>query len=63
MLIKPMRETIHKLAPKARLVRLSVPPVIGAIMPGMEADAFLIAPEILRTINETISVLRNVSVR
>ena len=37
MLIEPMRETIHKLAPKARLVRLSVPPVIGAVMLGMEA--------------------------
>jgi len=37
MLIAPMRETIYKLAPKARFVRLSVPPVVGAVMLGFEA--------------------------
>jgi N-acetylglucosamine kinase-like BadF-type ATPase len=63
MLIEPMRETIQKLAPKARLVRLRVPPVVGAVMLGMEADAFPVSPEIRKKINETISVLRNVSVR
>jgi N-acetylglucosamine kinase-like BadF-type ATPase len=62
-LIEPMRETIHKLAPKARLVRLSVPPVVGAVMLGMEADAFRATPEIRKMIHETISILRNVSVR
>jgi N-acetylglucosamine kinase-like BadF-type ATPase len=35
-LIEPMRETIHALAPGARLVRLTVPPVIGAVLLGME---------------------------
>ena len=63
MLIEPMRETIHKLAPRARLVRLNVPPVAGAVMLGMEADAFRVTPEIRRTIKNSISVLRNVSVR
>ena len=63
MLIEPMRETIQKLAPNARLVRLRVPPVAGAVMLGMEADAFKVTSEIRKTINETISVLRNVSVR
>jgi N-acetylglucosamine kinase-like BadF-type ATPase len=63
MLIEPMRETIHKLAPKAHLVRLNVPPVAGAVMLGMEADAFRVTPEIRRTIKNSISVLRNVSVR
>ena len=63
MLVEPMRETIHKLAPKARLVRLRIPPVVGAVMLGMEADAFPITPEIRKVVNETISVLRNVSVR
>ena len=62
ILTEPMRETIHKLAPKARLVRLSVPPVAGAVMLGMEADALEVTPEIRATIKETISVLRNVSV-
>jgi N-acetylglucosamine kinase-like BadF-type ATPase len=63
ILIEPMRETIQKLAPKARLVRLRVPPVVGAVMLGMEAAAFKDTPEIRKTIQETIAVLRNVSVR
>jgi N-acetylglucosamine kinase-like BadF-type ATPase len=63
MLIEPMRETIHKLAAKARLVRLRVPPVIGAVMLGMEAGAMGVTPEIRNTMNETISILRNISVR
>jgi len=63
MLIEPMRETIHKVAPKARLVRLSMPPVIGAVMLGMEAGGFRISPEIRETIYESGSVLRNISVR
>jgi N-acetylglucosamine kinase-like BadF-type ATPase len=62
-LVKPMRDTIHKLAPKARLLRLKVPPVIGAVMLGMEADAFQVTPEIRKMMNETVSILRNVSVR
>ena len=36
MLIEPMRQTIHALAPKARLVRPTAPPVIGAVVLGME---------------------------
>jgi len=63
MLIEPMRETIHKLAAKARLVRLRVPPVIGAVMLGMEAGAMRVTPEIRNTMNTTISILRNISVR
>ena len=63
MLIEPMRTTIHKLAPKARLVRLSVPPVVGAVILGMEADGFQSTPEIRKTMTETISVLRSASVR
>jgi N-acetylglucosamine kinase-like BadF-type ATPase len=62
-LVEPMRETIQKLAPGARLVRLRVPPVVGAVMLGMEADAFLVTPEIRKTVKDSISVMRNVSVR
>ena len=62
-LIDPMRETIHKLAPQARLVRLRVPPVTGAVLLGMEAGALNITPEIRSNLNETITALRNVSVR
>jgi N-acetylglucosamine kinase-like BadF-type ATPase len=63
LLIEPMGETIHKLASKARLVRLRFPPVIGAVMLGMEADSMEITPEIRRTINKTISMMRKISVR
>ena len=62
-LIEPMRTTIHRLAPKARLVRLHVPPVVGAVILGMEADGFQVTPKIRKTMNETISVVRNGSVR
>jgi N-acetylglucosamine kinase-like BadF-type ATPase len=63
MLIDPMRETVHKLAPGARFVRLDTPPVVGAVMLGMEADGLRITPGIRATIRETTSALRNVSVR
>ena len=62
-LIEPMRETIHKLASKARLVRLRVPPVIGAAILGLEAGAVPITPEIRNRMTETISILRGISVR
>jgi N-acetylglucosamine kinase-like BadF-type ATPase len=35
-LVRPMRETIHSLAPRARLVKLDAPPVAGAVILGME---------------------------
>ena len=35
-LIEAVRQTIHALAPRARLVRLAVPPVVGAVLLGME---------------------------
>jgi N-acetylglucosamine kinase-like BadF-type ATPase len=35
-LIRPMRETIHALAPQARLVKLAAPPVVGAVILGMD---------------------------
>jgi N-acetylglucosamine kinase-like BadF-type ATPase len=63
MLIEPMRETINRLAPNARLVRLRVPPVIGAVMLGMEAAGMKVTPQIRRTMNESVSLLRKVSVR
>lgn len=63
MLIEPMQKTIHKVAPKARLVRLTVPPVLGAVMLGIEASGAKVTPEIRTIMNESISVLRNVSVR
>ena len=37
MLIEPMHESIIQLAPNARLVKLDSPPVVGAVLLGMEA--------------------------
>jgi N-acetylglucosamine kinase-like BadF-type ATPase len=36
LLIEPMRDTILATAPGARLVRLNTPPVVGAVLLGME---------------------------
>jgi len=36
LLIEPMRETVHALAPGARFVRLTAPPVVGGVLLGME---------------------------
>ncbi|NTW11949.1 MAG: hypothetical protein HGA30_01415 [Anaerolineales bacterium] len=58
MLIEPMRETIHKLAPNARLVRLKVPPVLGAVMLGMEAGGYQVTREIRDRMNETVMAVR-----
>jgi N-acetylglucosamine kinase-like BadF-type ATPase len=34
--ISPLRTTIHRLAPKARLVKLEAPPVVGGVVRGMQ---------------------------
>lgn len=62
-LIEPMRHTILKVAPKARLVRLKLPPVLGAVMLGMEADGLKVTPSIRKTMADTISPIKNVSAR
>jgi len=59
MLIEPMRAMIHKLAPKARLVRLSSPPVLGAVMIGMEAGSFKVTSSIRQAMKASISLVRN----
>lgn len=56
-LIEPMRETIHKLAPHARLVRLRVPPVVGAVLLGMEVAGFEVTPSIRGTMADTASLI------
>lgn len=63
LLIDPMRETIHTLAPKARLVRLTVPPVLGAVILGMEAANLKASPAIRKTMADTISSVRSISLR
>lgn len=40
LIAQTMSETIHAVAPQARLVRLEAPPVVGGVLLGMEAAAF-----------------------
>lgn len=63
MLVEPMRETIHKLAPGARLVRPNIPPVLGAILLGMEAGGRGITRETRQRLNDSIPAVRNQPVR
>lgn len=46
MLVEPMRQTIHACAPGARLVRLEKPPVMGAVLLGMEAAGVKPSPDV-----------------
>ena len=63
MLIEPMRETIGKFAPGARLVRLRVPPVLGAAILGMEAAGVKATSPKRKIMAESISTIRNLPVR
>jgi N-acetylglucosamine kinase-like BadF-type ATPase len=57
LLIDPMRETIQRVAPDTRLVRLTIPPVIGALLVGMEMGNAEDGCEIRRTLSESLKVL------
>ena len=56
LLIDPMRETVLKFAPNARFVRLDVPPVVGAVMLGMEAGGVQVTKPIRQNIIDTFPV-------
>lgn len=58
LLIDPMWQTITELAPRARLVRLAVPPVLGAVIFGMEQGGLLAAPDIRGKLTETLQDAR-----
>ncbi len=45
LLIDAMAESTHQLAPAAHLVRLNVPPVVGAFILGMESSGLEITPD------------------
>ena len=55
LITKPMREVVLQHCPKARLIRLDGPPVVGAVILGMEQagfDGYEIRPNITRTAKE-----------
>ena len=53
MLINPLRESINSLAPGARLVRLDIPPVVGAVLLGMEAAGIELSTQVLNSLKNT----------
>jgi len=59
LLIDPMRATIQNIAPDARMVRLNVPPVLGAVLIGMEQGGLVYNPAIRATLAETINTIKN----
>ena len=46
LMVETMREIINALAPAARLVRLTVPPVVGGVLLGMDAAGITPQPEV-----------------
>ncbi len=60
MLIDPMYETIHKVAPGARLVRLTVPPVLGAVLIGMDKAGLKASPSVRKALAESIQPVMKV---
>jgi N-acetylglucosamine kinase-like BadF-type ATPase len=59
MLEQAMTHTIHALAPKARLVRLEHPPVVGAVLLGMEQAGLLPTPAVRQRLFESTRSIRN----
>jgi N-acetylglucosamine kinase-like BadF-type ATPase len=55
LLIDPMRETIAQVAPGAHLVKLSVPPVVGALLIGMQAGGLQPTPEIRQVLADSFA--------
>ena len=63
MLIEPMIETILNFAPRARFIRLTTPPVLGAVMLGMEAAGWTVTSSIRNRLAKTVSSVRNGAMR
>lgn len=59
MLSEPMRQTIQAVAPKAKIVRLDAPPVVGAVLLGMEQvmgrEAYRFREQLLHTTRELVA--------
>ena len=59
LLIEPMRATILAVAPGARFVRLSTPPVVGAVLLGMEQAALDTGAVRANLVSSTQALLQN----
>jgi len=56
-LTEALGETVHRVAPAARLVRLTVPPVVGGVLLGMETAGLDFHPRRTRLIESTNRLL------
>jgi hypothetical protein len=57
LITKPMKTIVSKHCPKARLIRLDGPPVVGAAILGMEQagfDGYAVRAEMVRTAKEIV---------
>ena len=57
LIMKPMRELVLNHCPRAKLIRLDGPPVVGAVILGMEQtgfDGYAIRANIIRTAKELV---------
>jgi hypothetical protein len=57
LIMKPMRELVLEHCPKARLLRLDGPPVVGAVILGMEQagfDGYAIRKNMIRTAKDLV---------
>jgi N-acetylglucosamine kinase-like BadF-type ATPase len=55
MITAPMKEIVSKHCPRAKLIRLNCPPVVGAVILGMEQarfDGYAVRSEMIRTAKE-----------
>jgi len=58
IIMKPMCDIVMKHLPKAKLIRLDGPPVVGAVLLGMEQvqfDGYKVRKEVVRTAKEIVS--------
>jgi len=58
LLTDPMRKTIHTEAPGARLVRLAAPPVVGAVVLGMQVAGIDAPARRERLVQSTAELLK-----
>lgn len=58
LIMKPMRDLVLKHCPKAKLIRLDGPPVVGAVVLGMEQvdfDGYAVRDNMVRTAKEIVN--------
>ncbi len=57
LLTDPMREVVLRYAPRAKLIRLDAPPVVGAVLLGMELggfDGYTVRARLIQSANEIV---------